>query len=420
MKSLFRILLAILGFQLAASEVLWKADFDKKGELDWKKIRVNEADSFVTGDGLLSATCSALGKKVNTGSVYETPLPFAERGALRFEVLPNAGGASSRTYDHLSLLIRFNGRLVSLRPGWWTYFFPKNGHRRLAAIPAGKWLDFKIEFDRKARTAAYFFSDMQTPVFVEKEVDFPREIKFQFGNYGLTSGTVVNHIRNVRLEKAEDASSKPRSGAVVLRGIDFDAYDIDGILREFAIREKPVFCDVAVKTGLLMKNEFYLTKSPLFSRTKPALVVMADFPLNGTLTNDDLEELATEVRDGAKLIVLGGMFTLNKGEFKNDAFNKLLPVRIGSPWDIAYRKDNFPVTGAPGAVAIYHKCPLADGARALLQVEGAPLLSAVRRGSGAVAVYCGIPGGRQADRGEMIHRQKNFPGMLKKALSGKD
>jgi len=420
MKSFLRVLFAVLGLQLAASEVLWEADFGRKGELAWKKIRANEADSFVTGDGILTATCSALGKKVNTGSVYETALPRVEKGALRFEVLPNAGGAPSRTYNHLSLLIRFNGRLVSLRPGWWTHYFPKSGHRRLAAVPAGKWLAFKIEFDRKAGTIAYFFDDMQTPVYIEKEVDFPKEIKFQLGNYGLTSGTIVNHIRSLRLEKAEAAAEKPRSGAVVLRGIDFDAYDIDGILREFGVGEKPVFCDVAVKTGLLMKNEFYLTKRPLFSRTKPALIVMADFPLNGTLTGDDLAELAAEVRDGAKLIILGGMFTLNKGEFGNDAFNKLLPVRIASPWDIAYRRENFSVRGAPGAVAICHKCPLANGAKALLLVEDVALLSAVERGAGAVAVYCGIPGGRQADKGEMIHRQKNFPRLLKKALSGKD
>jgi hypothetical protein len=417
MKSLLLIFAAALGLQLAAADVLWKADFDKQGELAWKKVRANAADSFVTGNGTLTATCSALGKKMNTGVLYETALPDVERGALYFEVLPNAENAPSRTYNHLSLLVRFNGRLVSLRPGWWTYYFAKSGNRRLAAIPAGKWLSFKIEFDRKAKTISYFFNDMATPVWVEKDVEFKGPVKFQFGNYGLTSGPVVNHVRNVRLEKAEDASEKPRSGAVILRGIDFDAYDIDGILREFEVKGKPVFCDVAVKTGLLMKNEFYLAKSPLFARTRPALIVMADFPLNGTLSADDLDELITEVKNGARLIVLGGMFTLNKGEFRHEAFNKILPVRIGTPWDIAYDKDNFSVTGAEGAVAVYQNCSPAAGAQTFLSVGNAPLLSGIRCGSGAVAVYTGIPGGRQADRGEMIHKQKKFPKLLKKSLA---
>ncbi|MBQ9501111.1 MAG: hypothetical protein IJU70_03030 [Lentisphaeria bacterium] len=417
MRTLFLTLAAALGLQLAAADVLWKADFDKQGELAWKKIRANAADSFVTGNGVLTAACSALGKKVNTGVLYETALPDVERGALYFEVLPNAGNAPRQTYDHLSLLIRFNGRLVSLRPGWWTHYFVKSGNRRLAAIPAGKWLSFKIEFDRKAKTISYFFNDMTTPVWVEKDVEFKGPVKFQFGNYGLTSGPVVNHIRNVRLEKAEDASDKVRSGAVILRGIDFDAYDIDGILREFSIGEKPVFCDVAIKTGLLMKNEFYLTKNPLFARTRPALIVMADFPLNGTLSADDLDELVSEVKNGAQLIVLGGMFTLNKGEFRHAAFNKILPVRIAAPWDIAYDKDNFSVRGAEGAVALYQTCPLTEGAQALLSVGNAPLLSGIRCGSGAVAVYTGIPGGRRADKGEMIHRQKTFPKLLKKSLA---
>ena len=172
MKSLLGIFFAALGIQLAAAEILWQADFNKKGELDWKKIRVNANDSFVTKNGVLIATCSALGKNVNKGSVYETALPDVDRGALYFEVRPNATNSNSHSYNHLSLMIRFNGRLISLRPDWWLYYCAGRGNRRLAAIPDGKWLKFKIEFDRKAKTISYFYEDMQTPVFVEKDVKF--------------------------------------------------------------------------------------------------------------------------------------------------------------------------------------------------------------------------------------------------------
>jgi hypothetical protein len=417
MKAILGIVFTVLGIQLAAADILWKADFNKKGELDWKKIRVNANDSFVTGNGILVATCSSLGKKVNTGAIYETALPQVDTGALYFEVLPNAAASNSHSYNHLSLLIRFNGRLISLRPDWWLYYCAGRGNRRLAAIPDGKWLKFKIEFDRKAKTISYFYEDMQTPVFVEKEVKFAGPVKFQLGNYGLTSGTIINHIRNVRLEKLESAAAGKRSGAVVLRGIDFDAYDINGILRKFNIKSKPVFCDVAFKTGVLIKNEFYLTKSPLFARTKQELIIMADFPFNGTLTSDDISELVAEVRNGAKLIVLGGMFTLNKGVFNNAGFNSILPVQIRKPWDIAYKKENFSVQGMSGAVAIYQKCPAVPGAKIFLKVENSPLLTSKKYGSGIVAVYSGIPGGRQADKGVMIHQQKSFVDLLEKALA---
>lgn len=416
MKSLLGIFFAALGIQLAAAEILWQADFNKKGELDWKKIRVNANDSFVTKDGVLIATCSALGKNVNKGAVYETALPDVDRGTLYFEVRPNATNSNSHSYNHLSLLIRFNGRLISLRPDWWLYHFAGK-NRRLASIPNHKWLNFKIEFDRKAKTIAYFYNDMQTPVFTEKDVVFKGPVKFQFGNYGLTSGTIINHIRNVRLEKLEAAAVKARKGAVVLRGVDFDAYDIDGILKEFGITEKPVFCDVAFKTGLIIKNDFYLTKSPLFARNKPELIIMADFPFNGTLTEDDINELVAEVNGGARLIVLGGMFTLNRGEFKNSAFNKILPVKIQTPWNIAYKKENFAVQGAKGAVAIYYKTPAVKGAKVSLKVEKSPLLSSIKCGSGAVAVYSGIPGGRRTDKGEFIHKQNIFAELLKKSLT---
>ncbi|MBR2510186.1 MAG: hypothetical protein IKB71_10650 [Lentisphaeria bacterium] len=416
MKSFLGILFAVLGITLSAAEILWQADFNKKGELDWKKIRVNANDSFVTENGVLVATCSALGKNVNKGAVYETALPDVERGALYFEVRPNAANSNSHSYNHLSLMIRFNGRLISLRPDWWLYHFAGK-NRRLASIPDGKWLNFKIEFDRKAKTIAYFYNDMQTPVFMEKDVVFNGPIKFQFGNYGLTSGTIINHIRNVRLEKFEAAAKKTRQGAVVLRGVDFDAYDINGILKEFGIKSEPVFCDVAFKTGVIIKNDFYLTKSPLFAASKPELIIMADFPFNGTLTEDDIKELVSEVNNGAKLIVLGGMFTLNRGEFKNSTFNKILPVQIKTPWDIAFDRDNFAIQGINGAIAMYYKCPAIKGAKVSLKVENSPLLTSVKRGSGAVAVYSGIPGGRQGQKGEMLHKQKSFPQLLKKSLT---
>ena len=128
------------------AEIIWQADFDRTGDLDWKRIRKNPADSFRTGNGILEAVCSNLGKRPNTGSLYEKDLPDIERGALFFEVLPNATKTGPGNYDNLSLLIRFHGRLVSIRPGWWTFFHPKSGHRRLAEIQPGQWLCFKIEF----------------------------------------------------------------------------------------------------------------------------------------------------------------------------------------------------------------------------------------------------------------------------------
>ena len=143
---------------------------------------------------------------------------------------------------------------------------------------------------------------------------------------------------------------------------------------------------------------------------------MADFPMNGTLERSEIRELIGEVMDGADLIVLGGMFTLNRGEFSDREFNALLPVRIGSPRDIGYKKENFPVDGTPGAVAIYQKCAPAEGAEILLKTDGHFLLGAIGRGKGKVCVYTGIPGGRPGNRGEMIHEQKQFPSILRQAL----
>ena len=398
------------------AEIIWQADFDRTGDLDWKRIRKNPADSFRTGNGILEAVCSNLGKRPNTGSLYEKDLPDIERGALFFEVLPNATKTGPGNYDNLSLLIRFHGRLVSIRPGWWTFFHPKSGHRRLAEIQPGQWLCFKIEFDRKAKTVSYYCKDMNIPVHVENGVDFSGPVKLQFGNYGLTRGTVVNRIRNVRLETLRKTEKTRRAGVVILRGIDFDSYDLDGIVEAFGIPEKPVCCDVLTATGLLIKNNFSLSRRPLFSALKPALIIMADFPLNGTLEQSEVRALVSEVKAGANLIILGGMFTLNRGEFRIRELNDILPVKVGSPFDICYKKENFAVEGAAGAVAIYQKCLPAGGSEILLKADGDPLLCVIRKGQGKVCVYTGVPGGRPGNKGEMLHEQKRFPAILKKAF----
>ena len=398
------------------AEIIWQADFERTGELDWKRVRKNPADSFRIGNGILEAVCSNLGEKPNTGTLYEKELPDIERGALFFEVLPNATKTGPDNYDNLSLLIRFHGRLVSIRPGWWTFFHPKSGHRRLAEIPAGEWLRFKIEFDRKTKTISYYCKDMNIPVHVENGVAFSGPVKFQFGNYGLTRGTVVNRIHNVRLETLRKTEKTRRAGAVILRGIDIDSYDLDGIVEAFGIPGKPVCFDVQISTGLLIKNNFSLSRRPLFSALKPALIIMEDFPLNGTLEQSEVRALVSEVKAGANLIILGGMFTLNRGEFRIRELNDILPVKVGSPFDICYKKENFAVEGATGAVAIYQKCAPSDGAEILLKAEGDPLLCVIRKGQGKVCVYTGIPGGRPGNKGEMLHEQKRFPAILKKAF----
>ena len=185
---------------------------------------------------------------------------------------------------------------------------------------------------------------------------------------------------------------------MILRGINFDAYDLDGIITEFGVKGEPVYCDTSITTGLLIQNNFSLAKRPMFSRLRPKWIIMADFPLNGTLEPAELHELVQEVKDGANLLILGGMFTLNRGEFFNQELNAILPVKIGSVYDISYRKDNFPVEGKEGAIAIFQKFQLMPGAKALLKADNAPLLSIVKRGNGAVCVYAGVPGGRTADK----------------------
>lgn len=373
-------------FILAGSEILWEADFSVDGELNWKKVRSSEKDRFEIKDGVLIAECANAPYK---GSLYEIKLPSVERGSIVFEVNINPDSQ----YNNLSLIVRFCQSLTAFRPKLWTRYIEKRGSKQLGAIGNGQWYHCKISFDRKKNTIAYYINDMSDPVASDTGVEFPAELTLQIGNYGLATGMITNRIRNLKMLKREE-TEESIGGPMIFRGMSFEAYDLEGFAAILS-KIKPRTYTLEVKPGLLTENHFALDKVPRKGSVADC-IIMADMPVGKVLSEDVQEIIENSVKNGATLIVLGGMFTLNKGDFKDTLLEKMLPVELESPWAVA--KLDAPAVFDVGYKLFYlHDLKIRDHAQVKKQINGKNFIISGNYGKGKVVVSLGIPAGDLLD-----------------------
>jgi len=106
------------------------------------------------------------------------------------------------------------------------------------------------------------------------------------------------------------------------------------------------------------------------------------------------------VRDGARLLVLGGPYAFGKGGYMNTPFEAILPVRSVGPFEIKHFESPMPMEGTavelPGqamSVHAYHDIEVSEGAEVLVTAGGEPILVRRRLGRGEVIAFLGFSGG---------------------------
>ena len=404
---------------LEAAEVLWQADFSQDGPLNWRSIHINKRDRFEVKNNELIVTGVAA---PYLGSRYIIDLPDLDRGALCFEVNPNsakASGAYSR--NGFSLMVRLNDVVTAFGISSWFRYREHSPQKQVHMYndpPFGQYYPCKIEFDKTAGTLRYYLKDMVTPVFVEDNVAFPDKNTLIVGNYGLCSGTVENRLRNLRLEKM-DGSGSGSVRTFVLHGFASGSYQLDRLTG--ALSTSPVV-NYYVKpiVNVLCVNKFTLDRMPDFSMLSAgSLVVLADIPLNcAKLDQAALLHLEAAVRNGTTLIVLGGMFTLNKGCFAGTPLEALMPVTIAQPFSM----HTFPAMPEfPGAAksAFYmtHGGNIKPQAQVFAQHNQIPLLVGWKYGKGQVVVSMVVPAGDIPDGRYFCGQTNQFTDKIVKSVN---
>lgn len=331
--------------EVTEARTIWQERFSVDGDLSangYVQTVNNGKDQFSVKGGVLTMICQNSPYK---GSTYTKAMPGVLRGEITFEAAVGEGNG----YNHYSLNLFFGDLNVAWRPNRsWQLYHPKENKWYVLTnlIGNGKWHKYKISFDAVKKIAEFYVDDMENPVFIDQKSEFLplKETLLQIRNYGLCNGTIVNKIRNIELrvvpEKKKNKSAV-LSGTILFQGASTDewkALDFARSLGETEVSSYILQCPAHHTTN--DNTPFDLQPKPGPNRGMPKNVILADIPAK-PIPDYTLKMIRDAVENGARLFVLDGLFTLQKGEYAGTVLEEILPVSVKDPW-----KKAVPLPGA--------------------------------------------------------------------------
>lgn len=397
MKFFYAIVIILCVVCAIQAETVWSENFSTFD--NWRSVRKYEKDEFKVENNELVVTCAHNPYK---GDYYQCEIPFIEKGELTFEV--NINSSASNNYRHLSLQIKLYSMLTAFN-GYggskWQRFDGKNW-KNAGTIKNGEWAKCKISFDNSL--IEFFINDMENPVLVDSGLkltpDKDGKAYIGIGNYGLAGATIVNKIRNMSLSKGKSGNQavaiQPKT-AMIFSGIAAEEYRINEILDYLGISRFEKY-NLQTLLNIYTQNRFSLDKLPSLKRSNLSeIIILADMPLTNGCMPDYVQEMIVEnVEKGGKLLILGGMFTLNKGDFGGTALEKLVPGELGSPWEIS-RLASPRAAGDAGNVQFLHTLKKHADTSVLAKAGDRDFIVSKNFGQGKVIACLGIPCGSFPD-----------------------
>ena len=409
----------------ASGRVLYREDFEDDGrslaERGWTTDATPEQSVWEVSDGSLRVTCFF---KPYQGGRIRRQVPYVSRGELTFDAQLACGGSAG--YNHLSLQF-FYGMLLSLKNygGHHLQRYHDGKWRRVASnVPLRKWVRIRVRFDAAREIAEYYCGDVQYPTDIETGIVIrPKPgqdtIEMAIGNYGLCTGTLVHRVDNIELRETPQASSQEATGeavdgkrVVVYRGISFQRLRVSEIVKRLGVAEPAVFT-MQTGLGLRAENRLFLDRMPsVLSSERPRTILMADLPVgpNDAVPRFLLDRMCDDVRQGARLVILGGPFTLGKGCFQGTSLEDVLPVELGGPWEVVKAARPLPLRTAdsslstlldgqdPPVVFYYHQVKPRKDARVVAYAGDRPVMFERSCGRGRVVVFAGTPLGKSTEQ----------------------
>ena len=368
MKSTLILLAAFSVLSLSADvtepKVVWSGKFVKEGspaDNGFKMYRDNGKDQFTVRDGVLTMVCQNSPYK---GTGYEKTIPGISRGELTFEAVTGLGTG----YNHYSLSMGMGRLLFSWRgKNAWQLYHPKENkwHPLSDHVSNGVWHKYKISFDAIHHTAEFFVDDMENPVFIDEKSEFipGKNVHFRISNYGLCNGTIVNRLRNIQLKAVpprKKIAGGSLKGTMVFRGISDTFWPLRKLIADLGEKEVAEF--ILQIPPHHVKNDnvhFDLQPKPSPSKGAAKYIIFADMPLT-PIPPYTMKMIRQAVENGAKLIILDGLFTLQKGEYAGTVLEDILPISIKDKWGSAAPLPDAKIHKHNGRVSIVYK-PVGKG-----------------------------------------------------------
>lgn len=455
---MLRLLLAALlpAWALAADRVVFTADFDDLADgasieqAGWRIRDPNRDCRFEVVGKALQITCSTA--KDLRGGGAEIDLPLVRRGRLEFDLLND--------HDRKGIGLCLDVFNISVfwheYCGDWRRYFPEPvsrripafdlepvGHRRLSAVAKRAWNHYRIVFDKDRDRVEYYCNNLVDPVFIDGGVAVWGRSEYlggvlRLGNWGVVPDHFTYRIDNIRLTAQEpDAAGQevPRDRIVLFSGLSSERYAVKEALLANGVAATRIQEYTLHTQGAALeeKNKLIADRMPgLQTTSRAAAIVLTDFPCapDAVLPDCVLEDLADNVRQGARLIILGGLLSYAKGGYASSPLARIIPVQMATCWDVQACVPALRIEPAPAGafaslawqaaplVAYRHALePVAD-ARVLLSAGGRPLLVARSHGKGEVLAFLGTACG--APPGVAFWRWSDWPRLAVQMILGGD
>lgn len=401
----------------AAEKVVFQENFDSPDAL--KKWRIDTSANgpqYRIDKGMLSVEHKHAYQK---RSYMEIPIPLIKKGKLEFDVLIDPDRVIPR--DRLGLTLGF----YNISTFWhdsckdWRMYFPEPetkrlpyfylepvGHGRISLVDKHKFLHYCILFDHDADLIEFYVGDMSDPKAARYDVSIWGHALYEggylkIGSYAYTDRPYRTLVDNIKL--TEITESKAVAGnkeeILVFDGMGSVHHPIKKMLKgEKKIRTYS-WDSTAYNTAI--KNNYAFSAFPSFARIQNArLIVFNDAP---NLHEALQKQILKAVKDGTELVILGGMFTLNKGGFHASHLGEELPVVFtGNQWALkgAHNKPlklDAKKGLVPANAEMYYYLDLkpAEGAEILATADNGkiPVLLRKKIGKGSITVLIATPCG---------------------------
>ena len=429
-KTVFFALFA-LGISLAAwaeNKVIFTDDFKNKDTFAkrWRNFSAPGRSTYkLDGKGLV---VNVHHNPFNDGYI-ECDIPLVRKGMLEFDMEfpdPNNSRGIGLFVDIYNVSSFFHSAC-----GDWRYYFPEPeskriagfgiepvGHQKIANVNAKVKSHYRITFDVDKDRAEFFKDDMNDPSAIVGNIsvfghDFYRGGKIRIGSMGFTvSGKPyafrISNLKLTELKEKETADVK-RQGVLLFQGMTFDELKIFEALTANGFKKEDfsLYTLESTSHAMIIANRLLYNRMPGEKKLKNAeLIVLADAPAGpkGIIPDFVLKDMADYVRNGGRLVVFGGFFTLEKGEYQRTPLAEILPVELGSPYSTgkftkpaAIRSNvgeyNWVNSGEAFNVRYYHDLKLKKNANVKLAANGKPMLVEWQCGKGSVAVFLGKKAG---------------------------
>lgn len=327
----------------------------------WRCLRENARDDFAVRNGELTALCSP---SPYEGATYGRTVAVPARGELTFEVKTFLDGYNQSMrhfmkigFGPLTLAFVRDGlarHLETSLPNWKTV--------ATGRVPFAHWTPVKVAWDRRTRTLSYFVGSGAAPTTVEDDVDIfgeEKAVSLTVGNYGLSRAFERHALRNlaVRAVTSEDVTPAKRDLALVFNGLCSEFFPVSEWTAGFRPEQVDSFTLEYHGLNPRATNEIGLSSVPDEALCRRArLIVLVDFPLERrVLSYRTQESLLDAVRDGALMIVTGGLAGLEKcGDF-DAPIARALPVKLTSPWTLPKGGNKVVCNYGKGRIAVLNR-----------------------------------------------------------------